>query len=591
MDSAIEWPHKMSYCCKFTDVVNPVTGMSGSIEVKQSCKIVKTSKTGTKNNGKYPEDCINVWREYAGGYVALPIGYARKVVANIRLRTAVPEMPSTVIRKPKVEQVDIVNLLLKHLVSDGGALLECDPGMGKTYMSLLAAFMFNLPTIIVVARVDYASQWANEATLIVPGIEDQICLMGSVSDNSTRFTATPENAKFLFIRANIINALVPAVLKRYNFVILDETQMIGTKGAIDNLLLLAGASYVVGCSATPDKPDGRERAMELFMGTATITARREREFNICLFPLNVRADESEYEALMSCGGKHRGSRSRGINATGDITIDSDNADVVDNSSHMGEYGRMEISIARHQITNHRTAILCVCLVKMFDHKVIILTKYLNQAAYLHKILTRWGITATIYSGSDKEYDGFAEVTIGITQVAMAAFDQANRPYDRRFTAGIMMQSLAQDGNMWQAVGRVMRAPPEVRPLFIWMQYPMNAYQKHVNGIVPFLIERSAALVEPTTFIPPDIYDSFFDESVEVPICMSAKSAEDITQGLLHGGTCNVVSITGPKISPVSDAVTRNRRITVGKFDINDTHVLPLTNFFNRDVHGKYFVKL
>ncbi len=555
----------MAQICKISDVRNPLTKLGGFEEIIQSCKIIKDSKNrgGKSESGssKFPDDFIDVFTLYEQGYVALPTGYARRAVSTLKFPAVTPEIPEGIIRGPLPAQGDILSLLLKYLIETGGALLECDPGMGKTFMSLFAAFMFAMPAVVVVPRADYAGQWAEEALKIMPGIERHICLMGSLAEISTKFPATPETAKLLFIRAANLEKIELDVLRRYRFVILDETQMLGTKKSIECILRLTNAAYVVGCSATPDKPDGRERAMELFMGSAVIEARRDRKFDLVLFPLAVKTDEAEYDRLLRGGAHGRKKSTTGL-------------------SHMGEYGRMEISIAKNFITNHRIAILCACLVKMHNHKVIVLTKYLNQAAYLSKILTDWKISSTIYSGSNKEYDGFASVTIGINQVAVAAFDQAKRPHDRRFTAGIMLQSLSQEGNMWQAIGRVMRAPDEIRPLFIWAQYPMNAYSAHVNTVVPFLTSRSGELAEPSTLIPEDILKDWFGREIQIPIC-TVVDERDLQDLALEVPDDSNMKFRGP--APRAPDVTRQ---TVGKFDISAAEVYDFSDFF-RPEHQKY----
>lgn len=481
---------KLSHLCKLSRVTDPVTNMSGMTAVIQNCKIVKRS--GKKKGGGTYEEALNVYWSSNDDRIILPLAFARRAYKDFKVQTTEPREPKDATRRPLEHQVDIMKRAMELLIRLGGVLLECDPGMGKTFMSLYLGLMFRLPIMVIVARVDYAEQWALEFCEITKAHEGKICVMGSATDRYPRFSCDPAKANILFIRAPLLQNLSLEMLARYKFIILDETQMLGTDAQLAAMMRLAGASYVVGCSATPDKPDGRERALELFMGTEAISARWNRPFHFVLFPMNVNTSEKEYERLMKKPG------------TGPVPM------------HMAEYGEMERAIAYHPITCHRIAILAHSLVTNHDHKLIVITKYLYQAEYLNRILLSMGITSTIYSGQNKEYDGFAQVTIGSAQVAMAAFDQAKRSFDRRFSAGIMAQSLAQGGNMWQAVGRVMRVEKEKIPLFIWLQYPMNAYKKHVEEIMPTILARKAIIKEPEEYVPSEISKRYMENVVTVP---------------------------------------------------------------------------
>ena len=479
----------MSHLCDLAKVIDPITNMSGMTAVIGACKIVKRS--GKKKGGGTFEDALKVYWENNSSKIILPLGYARIACRDFKVQTSVPRDPSSAKRRPYPEQREILRRAIEYLITEHGVLLECDPGMGKTFMSLYMALMFRLPILVVVARVDYAEQWALEFCEISEAHEGKICLMGSSTDKHPRFSCDPSCANILFIRAALLHNLPLDVLSRYKFIILDETQMLGTDAQIAGLLRLIGASYVVGCSATPDKPDGRERALELFMGNKSIVARWNREFHFVLFPMNVNTSEVNYERLMRKAG------------SGPVPM------------HMAEYGEMERSIAYNPTTCHRLALLAYALAIVHGHKVILITKYLFQAECLRKILTAWNVSNTIYSGQHKEYDGFAKVTIGSAQVAMAAFDQAKRKYDRRFSCGIMAQSLAQGGNMWQAIGRVMRLEADKIPLFIWLQYPMKAYKAHTDEVMPTVMSRKAILRNHEGLVHPEISKRCMDDLVTV----------------------------------------------------------------------------
>jgi hypothetical protein len=128
-----------------------------------------------------------------------------------------------------------------------------------------------------------------------------------------------------------------------------------------------------------------------------------------------------------------------------------------------------------------------------------------------------GISATEYTGKERNYDGYAQATVGTDRMTMTAFDQGNSgvAYDRRFSAGILCQSLAQDGNLWQAIGRIMRAPPEITPLFVWVQYPMQAYEEHRRKMLEAITERHMDVYGATDLVTSEYYVQYFQPTLIV----------------------------------------------------------------------------
>jgi hypothetical protein len=476
----------MSTVVRLGDVMNTETGQSGMTAVLEACSIVLGR--GRKKGGGTYIDKIDVYKEYAGGLVALPVYTATQLVRGLNLRTTEAILPETSERKPYEEQKDIIDRMVAALDETRGVMLDCDPGMGKTFMSWYVGIAYGLPIAVVVARVDYAKQWANDLCKIFPSCASRICLMGGAGSKDDKFVCTPANAHYLVIRAGLIESLSQQDAARYRYIVLDETHMLGTKSQLEAILHFTGASYVVGCSATPDKPDGRHAAIQAFLGTRTIIARSMRSIDFLLCNINCSTDENEYKALLRSKPK----------------VDSPVP------PHMAEYGRMEISLATDPFTNARIAVIIYALAAIHGHKVLVLSKYKAQCASLAETLNGWGVSATEFTGDKKKYDGFAKVTMGTTQIAMTAFDQATSgvEYDRRFTAAVLCQSLAQDGNLWQAVGRIMRAPRTESPIFVWIQYPMEAYAAQSRNMRESMTTRGLVIKDHSPIIPPEIYDKY-----------------------------------------------------------------------------------
>lgn len=491
----------MSTIVNLRDIVDRETGLSGMVAVHSRCAIPKRVGNGTV------KDMINVYTEYTDGHIALPLAVAQQLTTSLNLVTLKQEELRNTMRTPKPEQVEIISLMFKYLEEKRGVMLDCDPGMGKTFMSLWVGLSYRVKIAVVVARADYAKQWANELCAIYPQCASKICVMGSITEKDPQFPATPGDAHYLFIRAGLIKTLKPKDAAKYRYIVLDETHLLGTPEQLQGILRFVGASWVVGCSGTPEKPDGRHRTIECFLHSDTvIKARKERPIDFVLCNVNTFTSEKKYDELLRASMWRDAGVGPGAGAGA-------------SSGHMGEYTRMELSLASDPVTTNRIALVAYSLVRTHKHKVLVMSKIVHQCEMIKRTLEAWGVRATTYHGKRKGYDGFAEVTIGTTQVCMTAYDQATSgiAYDRRYTAAILCQSLAQDGNLWQGIGRIMRAPDHENPVFVWIQYPMGAYQGHTNAMIAAMTERKLRISDHTKIISEHIYQKCLAERREVEI--------------------------------------------------------------------------
>ncbi len=511
--------HKISVLVKLGDVKDPTSGKTGMAAVLDNC--VHVVEGGFKKDGTKAKAIINVFCEYKGDHVALPLSVARRIVPTLKLERVKPTIPAGIKRHPKPSQTEILRLLFEHLALSHSAMLENDPGMGKTYMSLLAALSHGLPTICVCNRVDNCKQWGFDLLNIDPTIADKICILGSVAKGKksaelAQFTATPENATFLMVRAGLLDGLELTVLWRYRFVILDETHLLATESQIRGILRIFRAQYVIGCSGTPDeKADGRHEMIQFILGDESIVARSDRVIDFVFFNMNIHTSEKEYEKLLRGGGK-----AIRYNAEGQ-------KEEVESCAALAEYGRMELSIAYDPLTNNRICVIALCLVRLHKHKLLIICKTTAQCKSISITLQSWGITSSVYTGQEKTYDGYAEVLIGTSQLTLTAFDQGTTgiPFDRRFTAAILCQSLKDVGNLRQGIGRIMRAPDNEKPVFVWLQYPMKAYDKHTSIMKAAVTELGHREQDHAFIIPKNVYGTCFGNNVEIEI-IRTESIED-----------------------------------------------------------------
>jgi hypothetical protein len=466
---------KMSYPILLEKVQKSDSGVAGLDRVLMECK----HQLGEEYKGVAKFAIL--YRAFPGGRALVPVAVAASIMPPGWVAST-PFVPGRGMRVvPKPSQVEIVKELVSRLAAEHAVMLNLDPGMGKTYLSIMASRACGLKTVVAVMSVDAATQWENEFYDKAEGMEGKIYKLGSVR---TKNTCTIEEAEVLIVRAAAIAELefAPEIWQSFRMLIIDETHAVGTKRVMESFMNFTCVRYVIGCSGTPEKPDGRHHAMACFVGRNPIVARHGRSIDFFLLNLGVTADESNY-----------------LRACQNVRGESNEA--------LAEYGILERGISEDSVCYGRIALLALLLVRKYGHKVLVITKFTKQIAGIKYCLEAWGkCSVTTYIGkskADREYDGFADVLVGTAQMTMTMFDQATsgRPFDRRFTAAIMCQSLAQDGNLWQAIGRVMRAPEDVSPIFVWIQYPLKAYARHTREMREFVEGRGLVVKDGAELLP------------------------------------------------------------------------------------------
>lgn len=442
-----------------------------------------------KAGGKEGVETIDVYKQYTNGQIALPLGFAVKYCGLATGKLPMRDMSGAKRHPRNKDQEDILSKMRVSLEQTRTAMLECDPGMGKTFLSLYMGLAIGLNIAVILPKSSYVTQWREELLNIYPGFESRICAFDSVASGKAS-VPTPEAANFLFIRADLINRLTQEALIRYRYIVIDETHEMSKK-MIENAVMFCNAAYTVGCSATPDKGDGRENAIALFVGRNNIVRHDNRAVNFMEIDINAKCDETEYQMMLRKSSKE-----------------------VTGKAHLWLYGRMEISLAANYIVNARIALMAYVLAKKHNKKILIISTYIYQCNALCKILKEWNISADIYTGGHSKYDGYAQVLVAQRFKGMTAFDQATSgiPYDRRFNTAIMCQSLAQDGNMWQSIGRIKRAPAGEEILFVWAKYPMLAYEKQGKNIHEYLESKKVVThVDRQGVISDAVYDNYYGQ--------------------------------------------------------------------------------
>lgn len=374
-------------------------------------------------------------------------------------------------KKPLSRQKRVIDKLMTVLANDYGAILQCDTGFGKTYMSLYIALSINLPTIVICPNSKLVPQWANELKDMKSSICNRICVMDTVqSEYNDIYTATYDTAQFLFIRKELVTRID---VTRYKIIIVDEIHLTINTSSINALLACTGAIRVIGCTATMS-PEAAKLYSMFCTTKDIILAKLHRPFNVYFVNLNIVCNEDKYlQERQRCRGR--------------------------GSSVLVEYGKIETLLTSYKGTIRRIAkhLLSVCE----DRKCIIICKHLKKCYQLGKLLEenyeysthkKANGIVTYLTGKDKVYDGYAPILIGTPQKLTVGFDQGTSgiAYDCKYDMVVVCDSIAKFNNVWQILGRVLRCVDR-RPAMIWYYFPMVIFAKHLKLAKEELSKRLA----------------------------------------------------------------------------------------------------
>jgi superfamily II DNA or RNA helicase len=165
-------------------------------------------------------------------------------------------------------QVDATAAVMEQLRALGGAMLVLPCGFGKTVCSLWMAHQLGRRTLIVVHSEALADQWKQRIDTFLPGAR-----IGRIQQDKV----IVEDCDFVvcMIQSLVKRDYDPELLSTLGLVILDEAHHVAAP-MFSRALPKLPARYILGLSATPDRPDGLGDALEWLMGP--IAYRAERVF-------------------------------------------------------------------------------------------------------------------------------------------------------------------------------------------------------------------------------------------------------------------------------------------------------------------------
>lgn len=155
-------------------------------------------------------------------------------------------------------QLEIKDECLSRLNRFGCVLISLYPGAGKTCLAIyLASKIIKLKTLIVCHRIVLMDQW-KDSIIRFTGKDTKIAVIkpGKKYD---------EQADFFIVNAQNMKKLGRDVFKHIGFVIVDEIHAIMAESLSESMFYVH-PRYLLGLSATPTRPDGMDKLLDLYFG-------------------------------------------------------------------------------------------------------------------------------------------------------------------------------------------------------------------------------------------------------------------------------------------------------------------------------------
>lgn len=189
--------------------------------------------------------------------VYLPYAYALGKLSNIE-PPKISDFPKIDVKFTKTlreGQKQILPEFSEKLNRKGCIKLACYPGWGKTCFANYLSTKIKLKTLIIVHRSVLVDQWKESILNFVDNPKIQILKTGKEIKPDTQYLITTagivENFRWKF--------------SEFGLVIVDEIHTIATK-SLSTCLKYITPRFLIGLSATPTRPDGMDKLLDVYFG-------------------------------------------------------------------------------------------------------------------------------------------------------------------------------------------------------------------------------------------------------------------------------------------------------------------------------------
>lgn len=346
----------------------------------------------------YPYELVE---ENGEDHLYLPFAYASKYKVPRPKKSNFDTIDVEFVQKLRPEQRVVKREAVNSLSRTGSIVISAYTGFGKTASAIyLTVTKLKLKTLVVVNRVLLMKQWKKSFEFFTPGVKVQIV--------EPKKKPVDPDADVYIMNAINVEKMGRQVFSKVGTMIVDELHLIMSE-VLSRCMNIINPRFVIGLSATPYRPDGMNKLIELYFGKKQIHRKLERHHLV-------------YE----------------VNTTFEPEMEK------------GATGRLDWNkCLTSQCMNEGRNEMIIRIVKQFPERVfLILTKRKDQGYYLVNRLKEEGENVTSLIGTQQEFEKSARILVGIVQKAGTGFDH------KRLNTLIVASDLVE--YFIQYLGRVFR---------------------------------------------------------------------------------------------------------------------------------------
>jgi superfamily II DNA or RNA helicase len=318
-------------------------------------------------------------------------------------------------------QKNIREEALEILNRSKSIILSLHTGFGKTIFTLYLLSKIKLKTIVLCHRSIIIDQWISSIKKYLP--TTTVTVLGRKDED--------KDADIMI--ANVIN--VPkkdrSFFASYGTVVVDEIHTVCTQNFSKSLLYIF-PKYMIGLSATPEREDGLDRILEIFVGPEMIVRKLRTNFNIYKVNTGFEPDTK-------------------LNIAGGLDWTS----VIDSQSKDKNRNQLIVNLCRYFI----------------NRNILVLVNRVEHAHLLKAILKEYNEDVDAFMGGDKICNYNSRILIATFSKGGVGFDHPK--LDMLIAAGDVK------ANFMQYIGRIFRRD-DVSPIYLDLIDSMSTMEKHSN---------------------------------------------------------------------------------------------------------------
>jgi superfamily II DNA or RNA helicase len=215
---------------------------------------------------KKKETIVRPYKMNDGNTISLPFRWAVDNVPDIKRpeRSTLSSISSRFTTTLRSVQEEIKDQCIAYLNRHGCVLISLYPGAGKTCLSIFLASRIGLKTVFVCHRIVLIEQWIKALERF---IENPRIGFVKPEKNPKKLEAALAN-DFLIVNAQNVKKLGGECFHDVGLVVIDEIHAIMAE-SLSECLYHLHPRYLIGLSATPQRPDGLDQLLDFYFGTDT----------------------------------------------------------------------------------------------------------------------------------------------------------------------------------------------------------------------------------------------------------------------------------------------------------------------------------